>query len=162
MPPIQLGNSSLDPESMPVMIVWVATLGLVTAIGLAEVGQVEPRGEVSRSTPVIADHLAVFDRPDERSFGTGRLARGDRVRVRGWIAGGWAAIDPPATTIGWIERASLELGDEVEEHGAHRLDPGEPGSGPPARAWVVVPRAMVRSGHLGARLPGPPWIEVPR
>ena len=84
------------------------------------------------------------------------------MRVRGWAEGGWVAIDPPAATIGWVERASLELGDEAGERGGHRLDPGEPGSGPPARAWVVVPGAVVRSGHLKARMPGPPWLELPK
>ena len=61
-----------------------------------------------------------------------------------------------------MERASLEPGDEAGERGDHRPDPAEPGSGPPARARVAVPRAVVRSGRLGARMPGPPWIELPR
>lgn len=102
---------------------------------------------------MIDDHLAVFDRPDERSFETGDLRRGDRVRVRSRDAGGWAAIDPPPTTIGWIERGSLDPGD---------VDPARPGSGPPTRAQVVAPRAVVRSGRLEARMPGPPWIELPQ
>jgi hypothetical protein len=157
------------------MVAWVLRLGLFTVIGLAGVGQAEsadaprsPAAEVGRenegpqATQVSADHLDVFDRPDERSFGTGRLERGDRVRVRGWVAGGWAAIDPPATTIGWIERTSLDLGDAAREHVGHRLEPGESGSVPPSRARVVVPRAVVRSGHLEARLPGPPWVELTR
>jgi hypothetical protein len=143
---------------------------------LAEIGQV-PSGGASRSqlaetgqegrlrvemTEVAADRLAVYDGPDEKCFGTGMLERGDRVRVLRRLAGGWAAIDPPATTIGWVERTSLELDDEADERGGHRLDPGEARSGPPAQAWVVVSRAIVRSGQLGARMPGPPWLELPR
>jgi hypothetical protein len=147
---------------MPGMFAWASWFGLLSVMVLAEAGQAESTGapQVAR---VIVEHLAVFDQPDEGAFGTGRLERGDRVQVRAPVAGGWAAIDPPATTIGWIERSALELGDEAESHGGHRLDPvGTAGSGPPARAWVVVPRAVVRSGHLKARLPGPPWIELPR
>jgi hypothetical protein len=159
---------------MSSMVAWLLSLGLLSGMNLAEIGQV-PSGDASRSesggteterrrvevTEEVVDRLSVYDRPDEKGFGTGRLGRGDRVRVRRWLAGGWAAIDPPATTIGWVERASLELGDEADERGGHRLDPGEPGSGPPARAWVVLPRAIVRSGQLGARMPGPPWVELP-
>src|SRR5262249_27955618 len=40
--------------------------------------------------------------------------------------------------------------------------PGGRGGGRPRRAGARAPRATVRSGHLGARLPGPPWTEVPR
>jgi hypothetical protein len=158
------------------MVAWLLRLGLLSGICLAEIGQV-PSGGASRSrlgetgqdgrlrveiAEVAADRLAVYDGPDEKGFGTGLLERGDRVRVRRRLAGGWTAIDPPATTIGWVERASLELGDEADERGGHRLNPGEPGSGLPARAWVVVPGAIVRSGQLGARMPGPPWVELPR
>ncbi len=158
------------------MVACLLRLGLLWGIYLAEIGQVPSPG-ASRSgsgktgpegrprvevTEVRADRLPVYDGPDEKGFGTGVLERGDRVRVRQWLARGWVAIDPPATTIGWVERASLELGDEADERGGHRLDAGEPGSGPPMRAWVVVPRAIVRSGQLGARMPGPPWVELSR
>jgi hypothetical protein len=64
------------------------------------------------------------------------------------VAGGWAAIDPPSTAIGWVERGSLEL------EAGDRSDP--------TRGWVVVPLAVVRSGVLGARMPGPPWVDLPR
>jgi hypothetical protein len=158
---------------MSSMVVWMLQLGLLSAIYLAESGQVESGGAprpVSMETPgaresvgdgqVIADHLAIYDRPDAASFGMGMLERGDRVRVREWIPGGWAAIDPPMTAIGWVERASLELGGEVGKRGGSRRDPASPGL--PMRTRVVVPRAVVRAGHLTARMPGPPWIELPR
>jgi hypothetical protein len=160
---------------MSSMVAWLLRLGMLSGICLAEVGQVPAAGaprssssDVGRGeeepgiTEVIDDHLTVYDRPDEASFSTGTRRRGDRVRVRGWVADGWAEIEPPATTIGWVERSSLELGDEAGERGGHRLDPIGPESGPPLRAWVVAPRAVVRSGHLRARIPGPPWIELPR
>ena len=160
---------------MSSMVAWLLRLGMLSGIYLANFGQVQAAGapgsspaevksgeEWPRITEVSADRLAIHDRPDETSYRTGTLEPGDQVRVRGWAEGGWVAIDPPATTIGWVERASLELGDEAGERGGHRLDPGEPGSGPPVRAWVVVPRAVVRSGHLKARMPGPPWLELPK
>lgn len=111
---------------------------------------------------MIVDRLAVFDQPDETAYATGQLARRDRVRVRRRITGGWAEVDPPATAIGWVERGSLELGDEAGRRDDGRRDPADPRSGPPARARVVAPRAVVRSGRLEARLPGPPWIVLPR
>jgi hypothetical protein len=158
------------------MVAWLLRLGLLSGICLAEISQVSagdasgsrPGGAESEGQPgveireVVAERLAVYDGRDEKCFRTGTVERGDRVRVRRWLAGGWAAIDPPATAIAWVERASLELSDEGGERGGHRLGPAEPGSGPPARATVVVPRAIVRSGQLGARMPGPPWVELPR
>src|SRR5207237_4061337 len=33
---------------------------------------------------------------------------------------------------------------------------------PPARARIVTRRAVVRSGHPRARIPGPPWVELSR
>ena len=99
-------------------------------------------------------------RADEKSYMHRPLSKGDRVRVRRRVEGGWAAIDPPATTIGWVERTSLDLGDGAGERRSHRLDPARPGPGR-RLARVVAPR-VVRSGRLDARLPGPPWIELRR
>ncbi len=152
------------------MVAWPLRLMMLSGIFLAQAGQVRaggaPRSTMvegaegpSVSTEVIAEHLAVHDRADETSYSTGKLERGDRVRVRTWSQGGWAVIDPPSSTIGWIERASLEPGDQAGEGDGHRLDPG---SAPPDRARVAVPLAVVRSGHLEARMPGPPWVELPR
>jgi hypothetical protein len=161
-----------------IVVAWLLTIGLLSGVDLAEIGQVaseaaprppEPREsraaahrppaakpevetDQAQDTAVIDDHLAVFDRPDDRSFETGDLRRGDRVRVRSRDAGVWAAIDPPATTIGWIERESVELPEGAEARG----DRGRA----PTRARVVAPQAVVRSGRLDARLPGPPWIEL--
>ncbi len=157
------------------MVAWFLRLMMLSGIFLAQAGQVraggapplstaaaDGEGGRSLSTEVIAEHLAVHDRADETSYSTGTLERGDRVRVRTWSEGGWAVIDPPSSTIGWIERASLELGDQAGEGDGHRLDPADPGSGPPARTRVAVPRAVVRSGHLKALMPGPPWLDLPR
>ena len=155
------------------MVAWILRLGMVWGMYLAEISQVESAGaprpasaevgageDPPRITEAIAERLVVYDRPDETSYSTGTLRRGDRARVRGWAVRGWVAIDPPTAAIGWVERASLELGDGAAERGGHRMEPAEPGSGPPARARVVVPRAVVRSGCLKARMPGPPWVEL--
>jgi hypothetical protein len=157
---------------MSSMVAWPLRLMMLSGIFLAQAGQVRAGG-APRSTPaavdgddgpsvgteVIAEHLVVHDHANETSYSTGTLERGDSVRVRTWSEGGWAVIDPPSSTIGWIDRASLDLGDQAGDGDRHRLDPG---SGPPARARVAVPRAVVRSGHLKARMPGTPWVELPR
>src|SRR5262245_15796056 len=79
-------------------------------------GQMEPMdqpidGSGVLEAEVAAANLDVFDQPDDRAYVAGRLQRGDRVRVRaGRSPGtGWLAIDPPSTTICWIEEASLEF-----------------------------------------------------
>jgi hypothetical protein len=158
---------------MSSMVACLLRLMMLSGIFLAQAGQVRaggaPRsttvavdGEEGRSVgiEVIAEHLAVHDLADETSYSTETLERGDRVRVRTWSEGGWAVIDPPASTIGWIERASLDLGDQDGD--GHRLDSANPETVPPARARVAVPRAVVRSGHLKAKMPGPPWVELSR
>ena len=147
----------------------------MAGIYLAEIGQVDAPGasrarpvgvdrgaEQPRDREVIADHLMVHVRSDESSFDTGQLERGDRVRVRSRVAGGWVAIDPPPTAIGWVEKASLEPDDAAGDRGRHRPDPAGRGSGTSARARVAADQAVVRSGQLGARMPGPPWVELPR
>jgi hypothetical protein len=112
---------------------------------------------------VIVAGLEVYDRADERSYITGQLRQGDRVRVRDRVAGGWLAIEPPPATIGWVERAALDWdAEQPEGTDGDPFDRFGSRSGPPARARVVVPRAVVRSGHPRARIPGPPWVELAR
>jgi hypothetical protein len=154
----------------------VRRLAALLGIGLAGMSQVESsRGSRSgrESTAVASDSPApiageaevadpmheVYDRADETGYITGTLSRGDRVRVHGAGQRGWLAIDPPPTMIAWVERSALDLRTESERTGGHVLDVDESGarSSPPARAWVVGPGAVVRSGHPQARLPGPPW-----
>jgi hypothetical protein len=157
------------------MVAWRVRLGLISALLLAEIGQVPVRGASGpgsggaargeqRDEPraVAADRLAVHDAPDGKSFRVGMLERGDRVRVRRRLAGGWAAIDPPATAIGWVAQGSLESDDERGARGGHRTEPVTRRAGMPTRARIAGPRAIVRSGRLGARMPGPPWVEIPR
>jgi len=105
---------------------------------------------------VTIEALAVHDRADEASYTTGMVGLGDRVRVRGAVEGGWLAIDPLATAFCWIERSTIELGEEGARAAGHVLDPGESSSKSPARAWVIADEAVIRSGHPLARLPGPP------
>ena len=76
---------------------------------------------------------------------------------------GWLAIDPLPTSICWVEQASLELDDDdprgSSSNGRSIQVQKDPGA--TTRAWVIRPRAVVRSGNLLARLPGPPAGPCP-
>jgi hypothetical protein len=106
---------------------------------------------------VIVDKLAVHDQPNEASYINNTLGKGDRVRIRGIVDGGWLAIDPPSTTLCWIEKTAIDWGiipaGSATRTPASRMSRSD---NPPERAWVTATRAMVRSGYPGARLPGPP------
>src|SRR4051794_21920654 len=108
---------------------------------LVGLGQVETRREPESSTappavpkvdrPEIAEISAlkvdVHDRADGNSFVAGELSRGDRVKVHGVVAGGWLKVDPPPTTICWIERSAIEFGKRSAvgaEHVLHRVGSG--------------------------------------
>jgi hypothetical protein len=101
---------------------------------------------------VQTERLDVFDRPDDAGFITGRVHRGDRLRIRADRSAGtgWLAIEPLPTAIFWIEQSSLEIDEEEVEHDRRSL------------AWVNRPQASIRSGHPLARLPGPPRGTLPK
>ena len=154
------------------MVASVLRVALLTGLFLVEIGQVAsagapgppstgaPHGEGDRpqETTVIADRLAVFDQPDEASFGTGVLRRGDRVRLRGRPEAGWAAIDPPSTAIGWVERGSLELGDRTGERGPSASPTGalQRQLGPVARssARLILPLVVFGSSSANSTIRG--------
>ena len=77
-----------------------------------------------------------FDRPDDTGFITGRVQRGDRLRIRADRSAGtgWLAIVPLPTAIFWIEQSSLDSDDEqvtdAVEHDRVRL------------AWVEPPASV--------------------
>ncbi len=106
---------------------------------------------------VGADRLEVHVQPDEASFGVASLERGDRVRVRRWVAPGWAEIDPPQAAISFVARTALAIADG----GNGRQEAGGSVSLTMGRARVQD-GTMARAGHLGARMPGPAWVELPR
>ena len=110
-------------------------------------------------TTVTVEHLDVFDQSDEKAYAVGTLNQGDRVRVRKILKEGWAAIDPPPMAIGWVQRTALDLRDEPGAAGAAHGSAGA-GASLPFNAQVVGDRVVVRSGHLRARLPGPPWTQL--
>jgi hypothetical protein len=93
---------------------------------------------------VTVERLDVFDEPDLTSDAPSRLRRGDRVTVRDIPREGWLTIEPPPDAFCWIEQAAIEAGDT------------------PDAARVVAPRALVRSGHPDARMPGPPRMTLVR
>ncbi len=155
------------------MLAWLRQLGVIGIVGLAGPGQV-PDGDApgvvratvnqGRDRPdeqvVVADQVEVHVDPDEASFGLATLERGDRVRIRRSRDDGWTEIEPPRGAIGWVDRATLEI-DELEEERSHSAAAGGAGAGTPARARIVGRGGVVRAGHLGARMPGPPWAELP-
>jgi len=99
-------------------------------------------GLAAPTAEVTADVLDVYDAPGAAAMRTGRLARGSRVRVRG-EEGDWLAIEPPKGSFSWIEETAIQETDD-------------------GRARVRVDRATVRPGSPGARLPGPPGVELGR
>lgn len=106
---------------------------------------------------VTAEELLVHDQPTESSYINNALSRGDRVRIRGIVQGGWQAIDPPPTTLCWIEQSAIGRESARSGPGGSASEPATSKTSAPERAWVTAATAVVRSGHPGARLPGPPW-----
>ncbi len=136
-----------DPPAMARPDVRSAGRGQAATFGHSAV---EPARSIEAE--VQTDRLDVFDQPDDAGFITGRVHRGDRLRIRpDRSAGtGWLAIEPLSTAIFWIEQSSLE--NEEKEVELDRM----------SLAWVNRPRAAIRSGHPQARLPGPPRGSLPR
>ncbi len=156
------------------MVAFVLRLVLLTGIWLAEPGQVAPtrpsppsprtiafHDQAPVMTTVVSEHLDVFDQPDAKGYVMGTLNQGDRVRVRKTLRAGWAAIDPPPMAIGWVQRRALDLGDEPGAADPTRDLAGSRAS-LPSTARIIGTQVVVRSGHLRARLPGPPWTQLRR
>lgn len=100
-----------------------------------------PAGD-GRGVAVTAATLDVYDSPGGPGLRTGRLRRGNLVRVRR-EQGEWLAIDPPAGSFSWIDaKAIREAAD--------------------GRAKVIADRVPVRPGSPGAHLPGPPGCTLER
>ena len=140
------------PDSPPSQTVAANRAGVPGEGG----GRVEAEVEV--------DRLDVLDQPDHSAYAVGAVRKGDRVRVRvdRIPKTGWLAIDPLPTSICWVEESSLELDDDAPADRVERaLDPGGGAPGTATRAWIIRPRAVVRSGNLLARIPGPPAGALP-
>jgi hypothetical protein len=118
-----------------------------------------PTGKQRLESEVAASLLNVFDQPEDTAYVTGTIHKGDRVlvRVESVPGTGWLAIDPLPTEICWIERSSIEM-EEADDS----LPPVGRDEGQALCAWVRRPRAVIRSGNLRARLPGPPRFELPQ
>lgn len=146
---------------------WPIVLG---GFWLADIGQVgvEPVERPRQAAPfdatpsdaatveVTASKLVVYDKPQQASYLTGSLKQGERVKVRERLAGGWLAIDPPASAICWIDGSALEFTRDADRSGSHFRDPAGSRAAIPTRSWVAASQAVVRSGHPTAQLPGPP------
>ena len=131
---------------------------------MAEVGESSPSPRRCRKprtieVAVTAEHLDVFDQPDDRAYITGRVSRGDHLHVRldRPAETGWLAIEPLPTSILWIEESAWTSKDDrvaaTVEKGAAPGAPDlgrvvhEPGS-------VVSPRTCGRA----IRWPGFPVL----
>lgn len=155
------------------MLAWLYHLGVTAILVLAEPGQVPDDGVpgVVRATTnstldrpdeqvVVADQVEVHVHPEEASFGLATLERGDRVQIRRSRDDGWAEIEPPQGAIGWVERAALAI-DEHDRAGSQPAAERGTVAGMPGRARVLGRGVVVRAGRLGARMPGPAWLELP-
>jgi hypothetical protein len=117
-------------------------------------------GPATYEATLTVDSLEVFDEPSERSYVVSDLSEGETVRVRGSVAGGWLAIDPPPTVICWIEQSALRASAGRTGQDGH-IDVGKGRSaGPGTRAWVSVSAAVIRFGNPQARMPGPPRTQL--
>jgi hypothetical protein len=92
---------------------------------------------------VVSDALEVLVEPDDSGYASGELKRGDRVAVVPGASPGWLAIVPPPDAFDWVDASAI------------RADPDGNGE-------VVAARAAVRSGGVGARMPGPPRAPLPK
>jgi hypothetical protein len=108
-------------------------LGLIAPASVPEARQAG--GEV------IVDVLEVFDEVDGSSYASAALKRGDRVSILEGGQPGWLAIAPPAGSFHWVAETAIR----------DRKD----GTGE-----IIADRATVRSGAVGARLPGPPFSNL--
>jgi hypothetical protein len=152
------------------MVGLALRLTALSCVLLADSGQADPprqpklramsavpsTTEWPTAAELTVDKLMVYDQPNEASYINNTLSRGDRVSIRGIVEGGWLAIDPPATTLCWIERTAIDWGIMPSAPRRRVADSTMSETIPPERAWVTASRALVRSGHPSARLPGPP------
>jgi hypothetical protein len=144
------------------MVACGLRLVLLWGIGLAGTGQVAPaHSSATAAAPrteshrvaekaVAVEHLEVYGRADDASYRMGTLNRGERVRIRKVLPSGWVGIDPPPMAMAWVPKSSV------------RLDGAAGADGSPVSGRVAASGVVVRSGHLRARLPGPPWVRIPR
>ena len=146
------------------MVACGSRLIVLLGLWLAGVGQVEP----SRSTQtasvtlhtndhrpveeqVVVDRLEIYDQANEQSYLMGTLSHGDRVRVRGVLAGGWVAIDPPPTAIGWVVRSALDLSDETAAARSHNSLPTRAaGSRRTRHGPIGMPRGQTSRPAVGS------------
>jgi hypothetical protein len=117
---------------------------LIPALMLGLLGPAGGSTDFPAVAEVVVEALDVFNAADATSFTVRRLRRGDRVTVRDDAGAGWLLIEPPPRSFGWIDEAAI--------------DGHEPGR----IAVVTAERTVVRVGLEGARLPGPPGLELAR
>jgi hypothetical protein len=116
----------------------------------------------ANTSEVTIEGLEVYERPDEGSYVTGALTRGDRVQIRQMVTGGWLAIDPPSGTLCWIDASVIDPTAVSEKQSSRVADLARSRQHEPRRAPVAATRAVIRFGHADARMPGPPCGELSR
>lgn len=117
----------------------------VLPLAVLLIGLSGPRGtpaELPAPGVVVADRLGAYLEPDRAAVATGRLARGEAVRVVDAEPGsGWLTIEAPGEAFAWVAREAVGVGPD----GSGRVRDGG---------------ATLRAGVPGARLPGPPVVEL--
>lgn len=109
----------------------------LSGLALVLAAVVGPSEGLPAQGEVVVGALDVYDAPEPSACRSARVRRGAIVTIRDASPQGWLAIDPPVGCFEWIEERAIR-----------REGRGESAS-------VVTPRAVVRSGIAGARLPGP-------
>jgi hypothetical protein len=157
------------------MVRSLLRLSVLSCMVLVDISQVEAAdvtdGVTTHTAPetgappyaaeVTTEGLEVFDKASEQSYVVSALSRGDTVRVRELAADGWLAIDPPPTTVFWIERSAIQWSPGRAGQDGHVVDSdGTRADVPSTRAWVSVATAVVRVGNRQARMPGPPRGQI--
>ena len=116
----------------------------LAALLFGTLGLPDSPAELPATAVVVVDSLAPYVEPDVAAVATGRLRRGEMVRVLDADpASGWLTIEPPTLSFDWVERSAVR--DEGDGTGR-----------------IVAVRAVVRAGVPQARMPGPPRVELTR
>ncbi|MFM1802506.1 MAG: hypothetical protein RJA81_1858 [Planctomycetota bacterium] len=91
---------------------------------------------------VISNQILIHQTPNDASFVTDSLSRGELIWIKNYSeASDWYLVRPPEGAISWVMEKDI-----------NEIRTGE--------ARIKVSRSQIRPGRPGARLPGPPGLEL--